>query len=267
MDTTVLDELKPAVYSLVIIISALWFVYAITTYILRNRREQVIEEAKEVRAEKYTAAQREQAKALDALAASTQQLVEMHHEHGRRIQDTFASLHISMDKVNTSLRELTEFHTRVMTLDDSLRLVDHYFRELIRDTQDLLCRVITEGTYLARREFIARKVRTELSDVYSRLYSRLLDYNLCFGPEEFFKTYEGTAEDTNTSYERFVLVDLVWSATEPILMNETGATDDRKEEIKLIVVNTVSDYLSGIGKKIRESRRNQTDKLIRQEAS
>ena len=263
--TQIIDGIKPAAYSLVIIVVVLWFMYKVTTYILQSKRDQEVEAQKEARADKYTEAQTRQADALNSLARATDQLITLNESHSRQIQKTFDSLHTSMDKVNVSLRELTEFHTRIMTLDDSLRLIDHYSRELIRETHHVFCRAIRDGNYLARREFVARKIRTELADIYDGILACLQDYNLSVDPVTFFKKYEDWSDVPEHSYERFVLIDSLWSSVEPILANESVGAEDRCEEVTLLTINTVNDHFGSLSRKIREVRKTQTDRLLRQQ--
>jgi hypothetical protein len=215
------------------------------------------------REERRLNASTEDAKAERArlYSESLSKLADAMNDHNRESTSKLAQVSDSVNKVTSETEKLTEKvdaisrKTKgVMSVDNTLTIIETYYSHVVNCAQRIVEQSLRENDYETRADYISRKIRTRIAEHITFARDQLHAINtLAVDPERFFITYVNS-EDASFG-ERFQLCDLLWSAIEvcytPRGTDGNQATirrdlEDRIEEAKLLIENTMHDHYTNI---------------------
>lgn len=159
----------------------------------------------------------------------------------------------ALDKVEQAVKSVLDKADGLMTIEDSLRVVEVYFSAINTEAARIVARSMEENDFDSRKEYVARKVRTAVSEVIEDARANLAEFNLAFDPRMFFRSYDSTVDGA----ERFVLCDQVWATVMP-LYNHDAPLNQRLEEMRLLLLNNIRDQFSHISKRVWDRKQKQS---------
>ncbi len=243
-----LNMLKGPVMWFVVIIAVITALTYIILKILGKRREDALEQARQNRSDR-------EHKDMTALRDNI-------HSLGAAIYDHLASersANETRDNILNGLDEtMTDVKDCIMTVMErqdgrvnklsSERVIQSKFKEIKSGIALVIERQLIENNYEQNAPHIARRVRTDISRLLAEARSdlSLLDLTIAHQPYFVLQPEQGV--------ERFVLCDQIWLRLEP-LFREHGQLKQRIEESKVLIDNTISDYLVGIRAQDEQQRR------------
>jgi hypothetical protein len=156
------------------------------------------------------------------------------------LNDSVDSLGVSMQGLHGAMQDLIARQSGAINRTDSLRIVETYFHDVIlREIQALLEISLKKNEYQQRKEFIERRIKTEVGNILQRAAKALSDYKLSVNCAFFFEVVP------DITRMRYTLVDQIWEKIQPIYLTgqEVGA---KIEEMRVTVENIVQDYVARI---------------------
>ena len=248
-----LNEMKPlAIWAFVLLV---FFIVSLLTIIqiIKFRKDKRTEEFKRWRSENHNAVMEQMTTAI--------------HKQGLAFSDLSASLSTGINALNVNAERselainrmtavVTELKDRTeerISFSDTLRLIDTYFQRITARATEIIYQSLAENDYANRREYVSKRVRTQLGSFIDLMRADLNEYNLNFSYTIFLLTYMNPAED-GAGGERYTLCDLIWATIEPLYLGHNQPLLQRQQEAKLLITNTVRDHYSYIAKKVLERR-------------
>lgn len=248
----------PVMWFIVVVL----FIVAITYIVLKilaKRREDAMERSRQLRSDREHGD-------MTALRDNIQNLGSSIYDHltsERTANETRDSILNGLDE---TMGEVKECLVAVMERQDgrinklsSERVIQSKFKEIKSGIALIIERQLVENNYDRNKEHIARRVRTDISKVLAEARSDLSLLDLTIEHQPYFTL------QPEHGVERFLLCDLVWNRLEP-LFNEHENLKQRIEESKVLIDNTISDYLVGIRAQDEQQRREDALTLERSRA-
>lgn len=150
------------------------------------------------------------------------------------------SLGTSVGELHGSINELVARQSGFINRTDSIRLIQTYFEDVVvREIQVLFEVSIKKNDYEERRAFVETRVKTEMANIVGRAAHALSEYKLGVNHEFFF---ERVPEEQKV---RYTVVDALWKKVKPIYLT-SGDCHEKIEEMRVLVENTVKDYVARI---------------------
>lgn len=152
-------------------------------------------------------------------------------------QATTDAIITSLAKNGSLVKALANKINGRLSPNDSARIVSNSFEKIVfREVCMVFERALRENDYENRKEYVARKVKTQLGEVVADVRETLASYPLGLDVRQYFPI------DVSAPGERFLLVLTLWDRVEPLFMLHTPITQ-RVEEACLLVENTVRDHV------------------------
>lgn len=250
------NTLKGPVMWFCIVLAVIGALTFVVLKILSKRREDTLEQARQKRSDREHTD-------MSGLRENIQSLGTAIYDHlasERSANETRDSILNGLDQ---TMGDVKECLVTVMERQDgrinklsSERVIQSKFKEVKSGIALLIERQLIENNYERNAQHIARRVRTDISKLLTEARNdlALLDLTIAYQPYFVLQPEPGV--------ERFLLCDQIWMRLEPIF-REHDNLKQRIEESKVLIDNTVSDYLVGIRAQDEQQRREEALSLER----
>lgn len=162
----------------------------------------------------------------------------------------------TLNEIKDTLEEVKNGFDGKINKPNSIRIIQSTFDAVQHRLASVIERSLYHNGYVGAEDYIADKVRTEMSEVLIDARSKLERFPLVVSTEHFFLLHDGGAE-------RFKLCDLMWVKVEP-LFRAPGDLQSRIERAKLLTRNIVSDYVVTRLQEVPKADLNVTDEMHKQ---
>lgn len=181
---------------------------------------------------------REDNEKLDALVLGINtflEAVKMQYATTNEFQEEMKS---TMSGVRKLLTEMAQKNAGLMNRDNSLRVIEQSFANVIRDIVLIFAASLENNGFDERQEFIRNRVKTTIGQTLDNLRVSLGMFQMSVDIRPFFRSQ--SADDQG---DRYVLVTSLWDLVEPLYRAKTPLKE-RLEEMRLIVPNRIRDYVA-----------------------
>ena len=144
----------------------------------------------------------------------------------------------TMSGVRKLLTDMTQKNAGVMNRDNSLRVIDQSFSNVVRDIVMIFASSLENNGYAERQEFIKTRVKTTIGQTLDNLRASLAVFQMSVDIRPFFRS-----TSTDEKGERYVLAAELWDLVEPLYLSKLPLKD-RLEEMRLGVPNLIRDYIA-----------------------
>jgi len=241
-------------------------IIAVVIYIVFSyKKYKMIQSAKDMRSQEYIQSNEKVGNKLDRLSSTMSRI---NLENTKSLNESLSNINNTLGEVK-SIIDVSNSQTNdfksilVSTIDkidimsliintlldktkgvisdkDSLYLVKIYFYKIIcNEIEKVIHHSLEENDFINRKLFVTDKVRTNIGMILSTYRSDLIEFELPFSVNGFFKI------DSSSTSERFMLVDLIWMAVEDIFTSNM-MIKEKKEEASLRIINVIRDYITEI---------------------
>lgn len=155
-----------------------------------------------------------------------------------------------MDRLVSVMEEIRDRQKNVISKSDSVRIVLNKFNDVIK--KEIIVALewsIKNNNYVARKEFVRKKIKTAIAEIIMLARRSLSEFKLSIDLDQFFITYTNE-RDGNIHYK---LVDQIWDEIESIYhkdryqANEQGSVlNQQLEEMEIAVNNIITAELTKI---------------------
>jgi hypothetical protein len=157
------------------------------------------------------------------------------------------ALLLAQNHVNTQLDTMSKKIRGIIPDIDASKIIKVYFNAIIRKEISFLVEAqIIENGFAESRAFIRRRMKSNIGEILDRCQEELKGLKLPISVRSIFLTYEDRDGD------RYQVCDLLWDSIEPILARG-GDKKKNIEEVKLIILNVLNDYISPVIKELTET--------------
>lgn len=207
--------------------------------LLKEEHDREIDKEKHKRAQMYT-------NALSAITKSFTDHTKKEEHILERLDITMGRVSDSLGRVDTCLTSFLLNQTSSMNLTDSKRIVkEKFIGQINHSIAYLIEKSLRENDFINRREFVVANIKTAMGHILIQARSELNDYKLAIHSDDYFKIVPGV------QVERFVLCDILWDMVEGFYRSHTNL-DQRLQEMRLVVSNTITDHVAGLEKHVKE---------------
>lgn len=140
--------------------------------------------------------------------------------------------------VRRLLTEIAYKNAGAMNRDNSLRVIEQSFSNVMRDIVMIFAASLENNGYTERQDFIRNRVKTTIGQTLDSLRSSLSVFQMSVDLRLFFRS-----TTTDEKGERYVLAAQLWDLVEPLYSSKLPLKE-RLEEMRLIVPNLIRDYLA-----------------------
>lgn len=243
-----LNEMKPVAIWAFVLMFFFLVAYLVIIQIIKARREKRQEDAKEARALSYTSTIGTLVSAINKQITEIHSFVSTFGESLDTIEEVSEKTQQTMGRVEKVVNTLKDRFEEKMSFQDSLRLIDTYFHRIEASAIEIIRAALVENHYRSRREFVSKRVRTDISSFIDLMCSDLSEYRLFFSYAVFLATY---AKDGADGGDRYILCDKIWAAVEHLFENEDNSPVDlRIQEARLLTINAIRDLYSHTARKV-----------------
>lgn len=151
----------------------------------------------------------------------------------------------TMSGVRRLLADMTQKNAGVMNRDNSVRVIEHSFQNVVRDIVAIFTASLENNGYSERPEFIKNRVKTAVGQMLDNLRASLSVFQMSIDDDLFFRSVNGDDKG-----DRYALAAELWNLVEP-LYSKKLPLNERLEEMRLVVPNCVRDYVAAIKGQIR----------------
>ena len=155
----------------------------------------------------------------------------------------------TMSGVRRMMADLISRNSGAMNKDNSLRLIEQAFPNVIQDIVTIFANSLEANDYATRKDFVRTRVKTLIGQALDNLRSSLSYFQMSIDVDLFFST-----DPKETSLVRYVLANQLWDLVEPLYTQQRDVKE-RLEEVRLMVPNTIEDYLNAVKTKIESDSR------------
>lgn len=184
--------------------------------------------------------------ALSRLGAAVEHMSQWVDALQREQAATSDAVVTSLAKTGTLVRSLANKINGRVNLNDSVRIVSHAFEKIVfREVCIVLEHALRENDYENRKDYVERKIKTQVGEVLADIRETLASYPLGLDIRTYFPI------DTSAPGERFILCQSLWDRIAPLFMGKTPVAH-RIEEAFLLIENTVRDHVMSCYRQIVE---------------
>jgi hypothetical protein len=155
----------------------------------------------------------------------------------------------TMSGIRKMMADLISRNSGMMNKDNSLRLIEQSFPNVIRDIVTIFADSLATNGYATRKDFIRTRVKTLIGQVLDNVRSSLSYFQMSIDVDLFFPT-----DPHETSVVRYTLANELWDIVEPLYLQDRPIAE-RLEEMRLTVPNLIGDYLARIKSDLRDDVR------------
>jgi hypothetical protein len=146
----------------------------------------------------------------------------------------------TMSGIRKMMADLISRNSGMMNRDNSLRLIEQSFPNVISDIVTIFANSLETNGYAARKEFVRTRVKMLIGQVLDNVRSSLSYFQMSVNVDLFFPT-----DPHETSMVRYTLANDLWDLVEPLYLQQRDIKE-RLEEMRLNVPIAVNDYLTAI---------------------
>lgn len=214
--------------------------YMIISKILTWKREKLISEQKNARVEAQVAALTAISKNMKEMNDDLAKLRADSQNHGEAMLTAQQFINTQLDVMNKKIKG-------IIPDVDAAKIIKVYFSTIIRREISYLVEAqIIENGFAESSDFIKRRMKSNIGEILDRCQNELRELKLPISVRSIFVTY------TDDDGERYQICDMIWERIVPILAR---GGDKRKniEEAKLLITNTITDYIAPVIKELTET--------------
>lgn len=221
--------------------------YMIISKILTWKRDKLISEQKNARVEAQVAAltaisnnMKEMTEDLAKLRINSQHSFDTQKQHGEAMLTAQQFVNTQLDLMNKKIKG-------IIPDVDAAKIIKVYFSTIIRREISYLVEAqIIENGFAESADFIKRRMKSNIGEILDRCLNELRELKLPISVRSIFVTY------TDDDGERYQICDIIWDRIVPILARG-GDKKKNIEEAKLLITNTITDYITPVLKELTET--------------
>ena len=199
---------------------------------------------------------RDETAKLDSLISGISTFLEAVNKQYASTNEFQEEMKATMSGVRKLLTDMTQKNAGVMNRDNSLRVIDQSFNNVVRDIVMIFASSLENNGYAERQEFIKNRVKTTIGQTLDNLRASLAVFQMSVDIRPFFRS-----TSTDEKGERYVLAAELWELVEPLYLSKLPLKD-RLEEMRLNVPNLIRDYVAGTRSVIINSDSGMHQKLL-----
>lgn len=188
---------------------------------------------------------RDETSKLDALITGITTFLEAVNKQYATTLEFQDEMKSTMSGVRRLLAEMTQKNAGVMNRDNSVRVIEQAFSNIVRDIVAIFTASLENNGYCERPEFIKNRVKTAIGQTLDNLRTSLTVYQMSIDDGLFFRSIGGDEKG-----ERYALAAELWDMVEP-LYSKKLPINERLEEMRLNVPNYIRDYVAAIKHQIK----------------
>ena len=151
----------------------------------------------------------------------------------------------TMSGVRRLLADMTQKNAGVMNRDNSIRIIEHSFQNVVPDIVAIFTASLENNGYSERPDFIKNRVKTAVGQTLDNLRASLRVFQMSVDDGLFFRSVNGDDKG-----DRYALAAELWDTVEP-LYSKRLPINERLEEMRLNVPNCIRDHVAVIKSQIR----------------